>query len=84
LIFDPPVEAEEEDDGGDEVADRQINGAMVKKAALYDASREIVKASDWDGDRESEMGVIQCLTLLLRIDKRSKKRKILGSNIVLM
>jgi hypothetical protein len=54
-----------------------IVSGMAKDASMYTLSREIMQASDWDGDLESKLCVIKCLTASLNLNEGvSKKRKI--------
>jgi hypothetical protein len=54
-----------------------IAKGMAEEASMYALSREIVQASDWEGEKESELCVIKCLTASLSLDVGvSKKRKI--------
>jgi hypothetical protein len=56
---------EDDEDEGTEEADKDVE----EEAKMYGIAREIVKASDWQGDKESKFGVIKCLTELLCRDK---------------
>jgi hypothetical protein len=57
-----------------ELEDSEISKA--DEAAMFIRCREIVQASDWRGDRESDLCVIKCLTSSLSlIEKGKKKRK---------
>jgi hypothetical protein len=51
------------------VVEVEVYRELIKKAALFDVSQKIVKASDWDGDKESDEGVIKCLATLLIIEE---------------
>jgi hypothetical protein len=64
--------------GGVGVKDGSVLDKVNKEeAALFALSREIVQASDWDGDLESRLCVIKCLTSSLSLnDNPSKKRKL--------
>lgn len=51
-------------------------------ASLFNLARKIIQTSNWEGDKESKLGVIKCLTALLNLDaEETEKRKIAAATL---